>query len=144
MTEPATHRKKAALVAGCSSLWNYPLRSPHCFTKGKRSFLLPISQKNRLRRAAKAAFCRGAALLRGQKESATPPSAITPVTRGRGVATPGLTPTPLPSRGHAADDRTPTPLPKNGDPTPAYLPKTSNPALSGYGYTVYSILTGTQ
>ena len=71
--------------------------SPHFFTKGKRSFLLLISQKNRLRRAAKAAFCRGAAL-RGQNQLPplglappspqvgwSPPRALEPIARSRTI-----------------------------------------------------------
>ena len=48
------HRRKAALVAGCSSLWTSPL--PPTFYQRETVILLLISQKNRLRRTQKGHF----------------------------------------------------------------------------------------
>ena len=88
--------------------------SPHCFTKGKRSFLLLISQKNRLRRAAKAAFCRGAAL-RGQNR--LPPLLLSPPSPVVGVSPPRALPLPPYPRGGTPPTTLPLPpYPKTGTP----------------------------
>ena len=60
---------------------------PPCFLKGVGYLHRPIMEKNSPAARSQSRFSQGSGAAR--PESATPPSASTPVTRGRGVDTPG-------------------------------------------------------